>query len=588
MPWEIENSKQLEILFNSSKKYTFLVGAGASIDKPSCLSSADEIKSAILKFYLPSDEYKKISKIARLPYELVIQMFQWTIDTQHQLNKYFNSAIQPNLIHGLIAEMIINKHYAVTTNFDNLIEYALINRVDEKAKIYPIITKDNFEQYKNPSSLFDKGFYPLYKIHGSSDNIVRSEDIEDSIVTTLFDLGREKKNTFDLVDYKKKSLEFLLKDRSLVVMGYSGSDQFDIIPALQKYLKIKEIIWINHVTKNNRPTVLRMKLNRTITNIFPRRIRKTENESTLENLLLEIARKWRSGGKKRDKIKIYIINVNTHAFIQNFLFKQLLEIEPTINHNVEDSNTPEFSEWLREYGPRSSKNRRYEFAFRLYEALGQLDESLRLAEKLQYIHKKIYNQGTQLGWDFLRMGFVLNNQNKYTDALKNFKLGLKEAEKIQDEDIKLNALRGMADVNKELGNFQLAQKEIHESLAISKRTKHWGGYARGCQVYARLLWKMGNKKKSKEIFDYTIKLADQFGDLKLKAWTLYFRGFNYKIFRQYKRRKDALQEAHAIAVQIGDDDLVYRIKKYSRLQILIRLPFWAFSIFCFILFLNSS
>ncbi|MGC7940703.1 hypothetical protein, partial [Pandoraea pneumonica] len=84
----------------------------------------------------------------------------------------------------------------MTTNFDSLIEYALLNSEVPHEKIIPIITKFDFEEYDNPIQLFKKGFKTVYKIYGCPRNIISGEDTRDSIVGTIRALGlnKERKN----------------------------------------------------------------------------------------------------------------------------------------------------------------------------------------------------------------------------------------------------------------------------------------------------------------------------------------------------------------------------------------------------------
>lgn len=45
--------------------------------------------------------------------------------------------------------MIKKGHFVMTTNFDFLIEYALLQSNIEKKDIIPVITKQDFENYNN-------------------------------------------------------------------------------------------------------------------------------------------------------------------------------------------------------------------------------------------------------------------------------------------------------------------------------------------------------------------------------------------------------------------------------------------------------
>ena len=61
-------------------------------------------------------------------------------------------------------------------------------------------------------------------------------------------LGREREEgkTFAIEPFKKPALNNLVNKRTLIVMGYSGTDDFDIGPALHEIKNLKRLIWIDH------------------------------------------------------------------------------------------------------------------------------------------------------------------------------------------------------------------------------------------------------------------------------------------------------------------------------------------------------
>ena len=70
--------------------------------------------------------------------------------------------------------MIENGHFVITTNFDSLIEYALIEIGISKNSILPVITREEFQLYDDPDTLFRKDKLLVYKIHGSPSNIIKN------------------------------------------------------------------------------------------------------------------------------------------------------------------------------------------------------------------------------------------------------------------------------------------------------------------------------------------------------------------------------------------------------------------------------
>ncbi|MHA1340808.1 MAG: SIR2 family protein [Promethearchaeota archaeon] len=118
----------------------------------------------------------------------------------------------------------------MTTNFDYLIETAF-GVEDPRLRI--VISENDFKKYSDPAQAYSSNEIPLYKLHGSKKNLKSGEDTKQWIVATLDALGKQKKeDIFTVPAYQQKLFENIGKGRTLVVLGYSGDDDFDIMPAL--------------------------------------------------------------------------------------------------------------------------------------------------------------------------------------------------------------------------------------------------------------------------------------------------------------------------------------------------------------------
>ena len=116
-----------------------------------------------------------------------------------------------------------------------------------KEEIKVIITRNDFQQFNNPSELFSKEIKAVYKIHGSTKNLITDENTRDTLVATIqaFGSNKEGMSVFQVEPFKRPLFNNIVSGRSLVVLGYSGSDDFDIVPTLKMLENIDNIIWIN-------------------------------------------------------------------------------------------------------------------------------------------------------------------------------------------------------------------------------------------------------------------------------------------------------------------------------------------------------
>ena len=239
---------EFKALFSETIMYTFLVGAGISMDPPSCVPSAKMFVRDLFKYYAPEEEIEKLLSLESLRYELLVEKVQNLFDKELKFLDYLDRVKEPNAIHIFLASMIMRYNYVITTNFDYLIEMALKKKLDAfpvfhnyHKKVMIIITK---EDYKKKVSFQ----FPLIKIHGSKRDAITGRLTKESLVTTISALGREREKgkTFAIELYKKRLIDEVMNSRDLVIMGYSGSDDFDISPMLKELSTMKRIIWIEH------------------------------------------------------------------------------------------------------------------------------------------------------------------------------------------------------------------------------------------------------------------------------------------------------------------------------------------------------
>ena len=284
----------LEILIPSEENLVFLVGAGISIDFPTNLLPATQFISNLLYLCAPEEEIENLIELKSLRYEMIAEIIQRYIDYNLEFMNYFDLITQPNLNHFFFANIIKNGHAIYTTNFDYLIEFALKEIVDKDKilNIIPVITKTDFTTYKNPFGTFQNGKYPLYKLHGAKRNIITNIKTTESLVTTMSAFGKGNK-FLSLESYKKASFIETCNDNILIVMGYSGRDDFDIAPMLRQLHNIKRIIWIEHQSNDN---IEMFEFNPKHAFIIPK------NLSQTERLLAEIS--------SNTEAEVYIIKTN--------------------------------------------------------------------------------------------------------------------------------------------------------------------------------------------------------------------------------------------------------------------------------------
>lgn len=128
-----------------------------------------------------------------------------------------------NRLHHFCAQVIKRRGAVITTNFDMMIEQALdAGAIPYDRGTLGCSSKDAI----------------LFKIHGSIDNPA-------SLALTIDQVGA------GLGPERTRSLHKVIRGRVVLVLGYSGNDQLDILPALRAG-PYDRIVWLVHDSTSRR------------------------------------------------------------------------------------------------------------------------------------------------------------------------------------------------------------------------------------------------------------------------------------------------------------------------------------------------
>jgi tetratricopeptide (TPR) repeat protein len=244
------NAIFLDALWKSSS-LTFLCGAGISCEPPTRLALAREIKTEIIYHFCTPYTIARIMALNELRFEELVEFVVRIFDKELILYDYFTLERKTNLLHQFLAKQIEDHNLVITTNFDHFIESALLSLNIESRDIFPIIAEPEFQEFKARGKESNEVF-PILKLHGSVMCIHDGSERKASLKATLTSLVEGKgMNLFGLEPWKGRIMEAWTRQRILVVVGYSGTDDYDIIPTLNAIHELQGIIWISH--DPNRP-----------------------------------------------------------------------------------------------------------------------------------------------------------------------------------------------------------------------------------------------------------------------------------------------------------------------------------------------
>lgn len=239
------DSQLTSLIHTNADKIVFLCGAGISMDYPTSIPTVNTfINSVLSECEVNKDIVHELNnRLNKVNYrfESLVDEIRKKCDKNLDLANIFDSKTY-NSIHYFLAKMIQRGSQVITTNFDNCIEnaYCSFNCIEAMSRyVYDGFDLNEITKLNESS---------LIKVHGSHALI---DDDKEELVITISALSKTTK-AFSMLPNWKNCLLDMFKNKIIVVIGYSCSDDFDLVPLLAESHPNK-LIWINYYNGNEFP-----------------------------------------------------------------------------------------------------------------------------------------------------------------------------------------------------------------------------------------------------------------------------------------------------------------------------------------------
>ena len=570
---------QISDLFSLDDDYTFLAGAGVSMDPPSSIPSARAMVKDLFQCCIVPEEIATISSLDLLRYEMVVEAVEKYVDKDLKFLDYLDSATEPNMLHYFLARAIDRGYHVITTNFDYLVEHALLNIIPREryGDIHAVIMREDFLKYQEPKAYAKAGKKLLFKIHGSKRNILTGATTRESLITTISALGKNKEGTttFAIEPYKKPAVNSLMQDSCLVVLGYSGSDDFDIGPALKEISGIKRLIWIEHSSAmGNAVEIFRVRESRDQKSL--------QAQPRVDKLLGEI--------RNTTCKNVFKIRAGTTYLFGRVLWPLLFPAVPVPDSSESKSPAPNFLAFIEKSYGSVPLLKKHALTGWLYWKLGEQDAFLRcsenamalakdegniemeseflenlggyyfsksnIAKAMEYFNKAIQS-ANQLD-EFKRMAVFQNNlgevfraKGEFDEALACYQDAIDEAAASGDLQTKAAALNNIGWIHHARGKSTNAETFFKMALEIDEKLGDLPSKAVHLCNIAALQFNRGEYETALKGFKEALKIADQLGEILDKITFLNNIGLIYKNIGDYKTSLASHLEALQIADQAG-------------------------------------
>ncbi len=430
-----------DIFGKHPSEIAYLTGAGISIPPPSLIPGAPAFISALTEA-ITDDPNLRAAIISRtfttsankrfvgdfLRFEAVMGCIQQAIDPEVQLLRVYSDCAIPNSYHFFLAEQLERGATVLTTNFDNLIEIACRTR---GINYTLVVSEEELVAFGAARASFRN---PLIKLHGGY-NLVDSVGTQRhgpvNIKTTLEQVGRVYMSSES--DPLTAVLTTVIKSRHLVVMGYSGCDDFDIMPCIMKEYPLKGLTWIDH---NDQQTEVLRKLSSESPDLPPYRLLAAFSDGPSD---------------------VKVVRGNTAAIL-----------------GIDMSHLPtkERFDWTRVFTAWSEEHLAFEAHRRLLlgQILGQIDRFEESVVLLERISGKTLTAG-----QLMVLYFTLSNLYVYLNDHKRAILKLSEMADFEQEidgfSLKGFAYYNLARINTNMGQYTEAEMYLDAAIQIFERLR---------------------------------------------------------------------------------------------------------------------
>ena len=327
-----------------------------------------------------------------------------------------------------------------------------------------------------------------------------------------------------------------MKERTLVIMGYSGSDDFDIGPVLRDLPFLNRLIWIEHVA-SEQPEVSIVKL--------PSELENLEGLTHSEQLLVEI--------KSDVDFEVIRVKVNTSKFVKEFLWKGILPHDKISDVLLSESTTklPDFSEWVKPLYENIYFVDKYRLACQIFYHLKQLEDTNRCA--LKGIESAEKNNDSKSKSHFLNFtGMIKMITGEYDKALEYYETALKIDESTNDISGKASDLNNIGSIYLTWGKYDSALEQYSEALKIAEQLGDLNGKATNLNNIGRIHEIRGEFNLALERYNDAISITEKIGDLGQKSTLLNNIGMIYGAHGEFETALKKYEEAIQIADQLGD------------------------------------
>jgi len=401
------------------KRTAIFCGAGISYN--SGLPLANDILREILSKIDVDDRHANLILNSSLPFESFIETIKSESDITDIL-EIFNSG-RPNTNHKLIGKLVASGYISImlTTNFDTLIEDALIaENLNQGEHFYVYRNEEEFGKIN-----WHDGKIKVIKIHGCvSDKAMMAITME-AVANQTYCANKNS-----VVKH------FFSKDvnESVIVLGYSCSDLFDLSPQIEQLTDNRsDVLFVEHHS----------------------------NDVVIEELAKEIYknpfRKFTDGNR---------LKIDTNSFVKvvwEDLFPGTFEFVCFPQGDWKSN----ISEWLGKAIEAGTVGSKHHLSARLFYGIGEFELALLSYHKgieTAYRLQERNNVCSELG----NMAMALNALSRFDEAIKCLRISLRLCRILNNVQGEISQLQCLGNIYLNLGDYKASESAFKKAVILTQ------------------------------------------------------------------------------------------------------------------------
>lgn len=514
-------------------KQAFLAGAGISVPPPAGLPTAAAFTKAILQqlspdpfassvFFSLLDPFK-----GGIRFEFLLDVIQSIFDRNLEVLNLYGEAKQPNSYHLFLASRAIQGEVVLTTNFDTLIEEAVL---ELGACPFTVASPVGFAKW---IELPKSSQIPIFHLHGSLHKyrgFTRNRSAE-TVQATLTSVASAPR-PFTLPRVKQHFLCNILNSANLTVIGYSGADDFDIMPSMS-LVQPARVTWVIHSNRGKSVTditaqILRM-LQKKKTSAYAGR------DSFFQSIL------------KGSPGRLTVIKAPTIRFLKQ-AYGRFPWVQSSGPAQLEVHNVTEWANrWSVKIAPK--KQQKLFFTGELLTRLGQIEAAERYLRAVWRVSGKDPELSIRTARGLSKLAIRIG---KRTRAVPWARKALALLPSKSSPNDRVSCLEQLAFSLYTNGKAAKARSLYEKAItrARENRLTFWMGTC--LHDLALLEQERGELTTAIGLYRRSIAASSSAGDIGHVAWSLHHLAIcNYELGRLDKARK-YLEQAINIAVLVGD------------------------------------